>query len=92
MAQYLTGDELEKIGQVIPLRHLENSFAGLRGYAATVAYVESYSAVYYLIDRYGMYKIKDLLIALGKGVSLNDAFWDVYSVRYEQFVKTWGKE
>jgi len=84
--------QLKTIGQIIPLKYLD---AGLRAGNPDVvlaAYWESYSIVSYLVDRYKLYRIKDLLEDLGRGTDLNTAFSSAFSITYDRFVQTWGKE
>ena len=79
------------IGQVIPLRNLERSFLEVPGIPVETAYLESYSAVKYLVGRYGMFKMKIFLEKLGTGTPLNTAFSDAFYQSYDEFVASWGK-
>ena len=49
---------------LIPLPALEEGWGGLSNDAATVAYLEANSAVHYLIDRFGMSQVRELLLHL----------------------------
>ncbi len=89
LAEYFSAGDQGKTGQVIPLRALETSFAGLGAASARTAYQESYSAVSSLIDTYGMYRMKDLLVALSRGEAPNKAFEDSFGITYDEFVRTW---
>jgi tetratricopeptide (TPR) repeat protein len=89
LAEYFSGGYREKIGQAIPLRSLESSFQGLSAGNAGTAYRESYSAVSYLIEKYGVYRVKELLMALSGGDGLSQAFANSFGVTYDEFVKTW---
>ncbi|MDP2167378.1 MAG: peptidase MA family metallohydrolase [Thermodesulfovibrionales bacterium] len=90
LAEYFS-DGREKTGQVIPLRELEKSFMNLNKGMAEKAYAESYSAVAYLIEKYGFYSMKRLLLALGEGKDINEAFLNAFYISYDEFVSTWGK-
>lgn len=98
LAVYFTEDEAElrgygeKLGQAIPLQRLENSFPSGDIRAVLAAYLESYTAVVYLIEKYGLFRVKELLETLGKGESLESAFNSVFYTPYSQFVKKWGKD
>jgi hypothetical protein len=97
LAEYFSEDEelLEwgrKLGQLIPLKLLENRFPSGNPRLVAVAYLQSYTAVTYLIDKHGLFRVKELLERLGKGESLNSAFRDIFYNTYDHFVKTWGRE
>jgi hypothetical protein len=79
------------IGQLIPLRRIEDSFSGLSDRNVGVAYQESYSAVSYLIETYGLYRIKEMLESLSKGTDINQAFKDAFSKTYADFISEWGR-
>jgi tetratricopeptide (TPR) repeat protein len=84
--------QIETIGQIIPLKLLGVRFPTGNPKLVILAYWESYSAVSYLVDRYKLYRIKELLQDLGGGTDLNTAFFSAFSITYDRFVKTWGKE
>ncbi|HTZ18490.1 MAG TPA: hypothetical protein VMB78_08625 [Dissulfurispiraceae bacterium] len=92
MAEYYSKGPSQRIGQVIPLGTLENSFSGLNGRGIFIAYAESHSAVSYLMDRYRPYRIKELLNSLSKGNDLNTAFKDSVQISYTEFIEKWGRK
>ncbi|HXX80533.1 MAG TPA: tetratricopeptide repeat protein, partial [Thermodesulfovibrionales bacterium] len=91
LAEYFSTNSGKRIGQLLPLTSLEASFSGLRPENIRTAYWESYSAVSYLIERYGLHRIKKFLLALPKGGNLNQAFEDAFSMSYSEFTSSWGK-
>lgn len=91
LAEYFSTNQTRKIGQVIPLDLLGNSFSWLTGDQVAVAYRESYSAVSYLIDRHGFHRMKEFLQSLSGGSDLEQAFKGSFGVSYSEFVSTWGK-
>ncbi|MBF0327671.1 MAG: hypothetical protein HQL10_00765 [Nitrospirae bacterium] len=91
LAEYFSTPYEKKSGQIIPMTYLENTFTGIRGDKVWIAYWQSYSAVSYLVDRYGLYRLKDFLQAMGKGTDLNQAFKDSFGTTYKDFIATWGK-
>lgn len=92
LAEYFSlKDDVVKIGQLIPLNNLEYGFPGDTR-AAAVAYRESYSAVCYLIDKFDLYRIKELLEALAKEQDIRKAFDSVLYTAYDRFLETWGKD
>jgi tetratricopeptide (TPR) repeat protein len=83
--------ELHRKKAVIPLELLEGSFLRLNKYQADIAYSESLSAVSYMVERYGLYRVKDLLIELSKGSSIDDSFRSSLYIPYKEFEKDWMK-
>jgi hypothetical protein len=92
LAEYFSSQPSQRIDQIIPLKLLERSFPSGDPRAVLLAYIESYSAVSYLIERYGLYRMKDLLLTLGKGTKINDAFKSIFYISYDRFIQTWGKD
>lgn len=96
LAMQLAGDAPPDIsalirGEVtlINLTHLEGSWGGLPAQYAMVAYLEGSSATRYLIDRYGMGTVRDLLDRLSKGDAFPDAFQDRVFITYDDFQRRW---
>jgi hypothetical protein len=65
---------------MIPLTALEGSWAELSSEVAPVAYLEADSAARYLINRYGMHEVQQLLARLKKKQSLAAAIQDQLSL------------
>lgn len=94
LAQYFEkGGEEEKLKapDLVPLSSLHGSFMGFNNSQATLAYTESYSAVRYLIRRYGTYDVKRLLEEMGKGEDIDQAFRDILYLSYEDFEREWQR-
>jgi tetratricopeptide (TPR) repeat protein len=72
-----------------PLAALEGSWGDLSGEAATVAYLEADSATRYLLNRYGMHEVQQLLGRLKRRQPLAGAFQDELSLSYDQFQSRW---
>lgn len=96
LAMQLAGDPPPDIPSVvrgevklINLMHLEGPWGGLPTQYAMVAYLEGNSAVRYLIDRFGMGTVRDLLDRLSKGDSFAAAFQDRVFISYEDFQRRW---
>jgi hypothetical protein len=92
----LAGDAWPELDQamsgditVIPLTYLEGSWGALQASASIVAYAEANSATRYLIERWGMARVDELLNALQAKSSLADAIQNKLSVSYEQFHRQW---
>jgi len=92
LAEYFSNKHGNTIGQIIPLAAMEKGFPSGDPNMAYLAYLESYSAVSYLVDRYKLYSIKEFLQAMGKGEDLETAFSAKFFISYDQFLKTWGKD
>ena len=96
LAMQLAGDAWPDLDQamsgnitVIPLTYLEGSWGALPASAATVAYAEANSATHYLIERWGMARVDELLKALQAKSSVAAALQNKLFVSYEQFHRQW---
>ena len=96
LAMELSGDRWSDLDQtmkqeftLIPLPALEGDWGGLSSDAATVAYLEANSAVHYLIDRFGMSRVRELLSHLKARQALSTAMQSQLSESYEQFQSRW---
>ncbi|MCK4761570.1 MAG: hypothetical protein KAW12_05170 [Candidatus Aminicenantes bacterium] len=91
LAEYFSTEDRRTIGQILPLESIEYRFpSDTRG--VLVAYIESFSAVTYLIERFRLYRIKELLQAFAKGEKIDEAFDSASLPAYEKFKRTWGKD
>ena len=63
------------------LANLEGSFMGLSGNQAVFAYLISLSSVRYMIDSFGLYRVKSVLDELGAGADTGKAISSVFYVR-----------
>jgi tetratricopeptide (TPR) repeat protein len=96
LAMELSGDRWSDLDQIlkqqftlIPLPALEGAWGGLSGEAASVAYLEANSAVHYLIDRFSMPRVQELLAHLKARQALSAAMQSQLSLSYEQFQSRW---
>jgi len=96
LAMELSGDRWSDLDQIvkqeftlIPLSALEGGWGGLSSDVATVAYLEANSAVHYLIDRFGMSRVRELLAHLKARQTLSAAMQSQFSLSYEQFQSRW---
>ena len=96
LAMELSGDRWSDLDQIvkqeftlIPLSALEGGWGGLSSDVATVAYLEANSAVHYLIDRYGIARVRELLAHLKARQTLSSAMQSQLSLSYEQFQSRW---
>lgn len=83
--------EIKKGGRIIPLHELHDSFMDSEESRVPILYAESYSAVDYLIDRYGIFRVKTLLEELSRGREFKDAFRDLFFISYDEFQSAWEK-
>ena len=79
-------------GRLSALKDLHGSFMALSNREASLAYSQSYWATAFLIDRYGLYRIKDVLVRLSNGEGFEEAFESIFMMSYTQFEKDWLKE
>jgi tetratricopeptide (TPR) repeat protein len=77
---------------LIPLSGLHESFMSFSDDRAALAYAESYSATRYLIDRYGLYRIRELLALLSVQSEFNKAFEDRLFTAYSEFERDWSRQ
>ncbi len=96
LAMQLAGDSWPDLNeamhgeiQVIPLTSLEGPWGGFSAEASIIAYVEANSATHYLIERWGMARVDDLVKAFQTKASVITAFQDKLLIPYEQFHRQW---
>lgn len=99
LAMQLAGDnawpDLDRVikGDVtlIPLTRLEGGWAGFPSDLATVAYLEGNSATAYLIERYGMGKVQDIIETLAGRQPMAAAIKDRLLISYDEFQQRWSE-
>jgi Tfp pilus assembly protein PilF len=99
LAMQLAGDnswpDLDQIikGEVtlIPLNRLEGGWSGFPSNLAAVAYLEGNSATAYLIERYGMGKVQDIVESLAGRRPMADAIKDRLMISYDEFQQRWSE-
>lgn len=85
-------DEIkQKPPAMISLALLEKGWDRTRRDTLDLAYLESATAAQNLIDRFGMYGIRQLMNLLQEGQSLNAAMQQKWSVSYDQFQRDWER-
>jgi peptidase MA superfamily protein len=96
LAMQLSSDHWPDVDQLsrseislMPLATLEGSWAGLSADAASVAYLEADSATHYIVSRYGMHEVQQLLERLKKKQTLAAAIQAELSLSYDQFQSRW---
>lgn len=75
--------------QLIPLNRLEGGWGMLPAQVATVAYLEGNSATHYLIDRFGMNTVRELLATTKAKRDFSGALQEQLFMPYEQFQQQW---
>jgi peptidase MA superfamily protein/tetratricopeptide repeat protein len=78
-------EQVRKAETLLPLRRLEESFAGLSAKDASLAYAESAVAVRLLLDQAGVSAVVNLLGDLGRGTPLPEAFQRNIPMSYAEF-------
>ncbi len=93
LAEYFSEREhVDKLSKIIPLHRIETRFPSGDPRLISLAYLTSHDAVEYLIDKYGIYSVKELLESFGDGMDINSAFESVLYISYEDFQAKWRKE
>jgi hypothetical protein len=97
LAMQLSGDSWQELdravendAQLVPLTALEGSWEQLSPHAAMVAYVEASSATHYLLDRFGMHKMHEVLGHLKARQTLAMAMQDKLLLSYDSFQQQWA--
>jgi tetratricopeptide (TPR) repeat protein len=102
LAQYFEGREIDgrqkeilrriaQAGKLPPLSNLEGSFMGLDSDQAVFAYLFSLSSVRYMIDSFGMYRVKAILEELAAGANTGKAISNSIMLSYEEFDGNWKR-
>jgi tetratricopeptide (TPR) repeat protein len=102
LAQYFEGRQIDsrqreilrkiaQAGKLPLLANLEGSFMGLGGIQAQYAYLFSLSSVSYMIDSFGLYRVKGMLDELARGVDTNSSMSNGILVTDEDFERGWKK-
>jgi Flp pilus assembly protein TadD len=96
LAMQLAGSDWPDLDQamqgeirVLPLQYLEGSWTRFPSDVASLAYLEANSAVRFLIDRWGMARVDQLLTAFKAKESVARALQSKLFVSYEQFHQQW---
>ena len=97
LAMQLAGDQWPDIDQValsrnvtlVPLPLLERGWGHLSADAATLAYLQANSATHYLIDRYGMHNVREILDLLKARHNIGDAIQAKLMISYDVFQQRW---
>jgi tetratricopeptide (TPR) repeat protein len=96
LAMQLAGDPMPDIPelmrgevQLIPLSYLEGTWSAFPAKVATVAYLEGNSATVYLIDRFSMEKVRELISVLAAGQPIAAAMQDRLFFPYDEFQRRW---
>ena len=80
---------MQESHDLIPLENLHQSFTTFSDEMASLAYAQSYSATRYLINRYGMVRLKEFLLALTVESEFEVAFETHFMVTYSEFKHEW---
>ncbi len=96
LAMQLAGDPWPDLDQAMPnggsvlhLRYLEGGWGQMPQNVATLAYLEANSATHYLIERYGMSRVGELLNAFKAKATVATAIQDKLYLSYDQFHQQW---
>lgn len=96
LAMQLAGDPWPDFDQAMPnggsvlhLRYLEGGWGQMPQNVVTLAYLEANSATHYLIERFGMSRVVDLLDAFKAKATVATALQEKIFLSYDQFHQQW---
>ncbi|HMS84987.1 MAG TPA: peptidase MA family metallohydrolase [Nitrospira sp.] len=96
LAMQMAGDSWSELDtarhgetKVIPLTALEGPWGTFSADASIVAYLEASSATHYMVERWGMARVDDLIKSFKAKASVATAFQDKLFISYEQFHRQW---
>lgn len=75
---------------LVPLTALEGSWEGLSADKVGIAYKEANTATHYLIERFGMYKVHEVLLNLKARQTIGAAMQDRLLLSYDHFQQQWA--
>ncbi len=74
---------------LVPLSSLHGSFLDFSSDQAAVAYAESFDATRFLVERYGLQRVKELLLVLTSNRPFDRAFETTFFLTYPEFERLW---
>jgi tetratricopeptide (TPR) repeat protein len=83
---------LRQSDRLIPLKKLDDTFAGLSDTAAEIAYAEGLSATDFLIAQSGKGSIRNILELLGQNYNFENAFKTVVNKSVTEFEQAWQRD
>ena len=97
LAMQLAGDPSQDLQPLtpgehglVPLSALEGNWEGLPAENAHIAYAEANAATQYLIQRFGMHKVHEILLQLKARQTIAAAMQDSLRLSYDHFQKQWA--
>lgn len=78
--------------ELIGWEKINTAFDDQYNFTVNVAYEESFSFVYFLVQKYGMDNINSLLRALGTGADFDPAFTKIYGISLKTAQEQWQKQ
>lgn len=83
-------DVLQGEHNLIPLTALEGTWENLPAEKVGLAYMEATTAARYLIDRFGMHKVHEVLVHLKARQTIAAAMQDRLLLSYDHFQQQWA--
>ncbi len=98
LAMQLANDSWQEVANMpqgehplLPLAALEESWEGLPAEKVGAAYMEANAATHYLIERFGMHKVHELLLHLKARQTIAAAMQDRLLLSYDKFEQQWAE-
>ncbi len=97
LAMQLAGDPWQEVKNLaagehslVPLTALEGSWESLPAERVSLAYMEANAATHYLIQRFGMHKVHEVLVHLKARQTIAAAIQDRLLLSYDHFQQQWA--
>lgn len=98
LAMQLASDSWQDVASIppgehtlVPLAALEGSWENLPAETVSVAYMEANAATHYLIERFGMHKVHQVLVHLKARQTIAAAMQDRLLLSYDNFQQQWAE-
>ena len=82
-------------GAFLPFSALEKSWSSVGTKDIMLAYQQSYSIAKFMVANYGWYKVREILVNLGDGMSIDDSIAKAlrdYGLGYKQIIQEWQEQ
>lgn len=82
-------------GALLPFSALEKSWSSVGSKDIMLAYQQSYSIAKFMVSNYGWHKIREILVNMGVGMSIDDSIAKAlrdYGLGYKEIIQAWQEQ